>query len=99
MLMLAQSSLTSSAVGWPMVLASLSLILLALGLAWALGLRIERELIVASVRAAAQLLAVGFVFVLIFEESLCRRIGQLVGSIGFEELGIDLLDRDRCRVA
>ena len=69
MLMLAQSSLTSSAVGWPMVLASLSLILLALGLAWALGLRIERELIVASVRAAVQLLAVGFVFVLIFEST------------------------------
>ena len=69
MLMLAQSSLTSSAVGWPMVLASLSLILLALGLAWALGLRVERELIVASVRAAVQLLAVGFVFVLIFEST------------------------------
>lgn len=69
MLILAQSSLTSSAVGWPIVLASLSLILLALGLAWALGLRIERELIVASVRAAVQLLAVGFVFVLIFEST------------------------------
>ena len=52
-----------------MVLASLSLVLLALGLAWALGLRIERELIVATVRAAVQLLAVGFVFVLIFEST------------------------------
>ncbi len=69
MLVLAQSSLTSGAVGWPVVLASLSLILLALGLAWALGLRIERELIVASVRAAVQLLAVGLVFVLIFEST------------------------------
>ena len=69
MLMLAQSSLTSSAVGWPVVLASLSLVLLALGLAWALGLRIERELIIASVRAALQLLAVGFVFALIFEST------------------------------
>lgn len=69
MLMMAQSSLTSSAVGWPVVLASLSLVLLALGLAWALGLRIERELIIASVRAALQLLAVGFVFALIFEST------------------------------
>ena len=69
MLMLAQSSLTSSAVGWPVVLASLSLVLLALGLAWALGLRIERELIIATVRAALQLLAVGFVFALIFEST------------------------------
>jgi putative ABC transport system permease protein len=65
----AQSSLTSSAVGWPVVLASLSLVLLALGLAWALGLRIERELIVAALRAAVQLLAVGFLFALIFEST------------------------------
>jgi putative ABC transport system permease protein len=69
MLILAQSSLTSSAVGWPVVLASLSLILLALGLARALGLRIEPELIVATIRAAVQLLAVGFVFVVIFEST------------------------------
>lgn len=50
-----------------MVLASLSLVLLALALAWWLGLRIERRLIEASVRAAAQLLAVGFVLLLIFQ--------------------------------
>lgn len=61
-----QSSLTSNAVGWPVVLASLSLVILALGLAAALGLRVERSLIVASVRAAVQLLAVGFLFALIF---------------------------------
>lgn len=66
MAVVAQSSLTSSAMGWPVVLASLSLILLALGLAWSVGLRIERELIGASVRAAVQLLTVGFVFALIF---------------------------------
>lgn len=52
-----------------MVLASLSLVLLALGLAWALGLRIQRELITAAVRAALQLLAVGFVFALIFKST------------------------------
>ena len=65
----AESSLTSSAIGWPVVLASLSLVLLALGLAWALGLRIQRELITAAVRAALQLLAVGFVFALIFKST------------------------------
>ncbi|MGZ8755957.1 MAG: ABC transporter permease, partial [Acidimicrobiia bacterium] len=65
----AQSSLTSSAVGWPVVLASLSLVILALGLAAALGLRIERALIGASLRAAVQLLAVGFMFALIFKST------------------------------
>jgi putative ABC transport system permease protein len=67
MFLAARSSLTSEATGVPVVLASLSLVLLAIGLAWWLGLRIERRLIEASVRAAAQLLAVGFVFFLIFE--------------------------------
>lgn len=52
-----------------MVLASLSLVLLAMGLAWWLGLRIERELLEASVRAAVQLLGVGLVFLLILEAS------------------------------
>lgn len=51
------------------MLASLSLVLLALGLAWGLGLHIERELIIATVRAALQLLGVGFVFALIFEST------------------------------
>lgn len=69
MFLAAQSSLTSGATGLPVVLASLSLVLLAIGLAWWLGLRIERRLIEASVRAAAQLLAVGFVFFLIFEST------------------------------
>ena len=69
MLVVAQSSLTSNAVGWPVVLASLSLVLFALGLAWALGLRIQPELITAALRAAAQLLAVGFVFALIFKST------------------------------
>ena len=64
---LAQTSLTSQAAGIGVVLASLYLVLLALGLAWWLGLRIERSLIEASVRAAVQLLAVGFIFLFIFE--------------------------------
>ena len=52
---------------WPTVAASLSLVALALGLAWWLGLRVERDLVVAAVRAAVQLLVVGAVFVAIFE--------------------------------
>lgn len=55
--------------GWPVVLASLSLVLLAMGLARWLGLRIERDLIEASIRAAVQLLAVGWIFSFIFGSS------------------------------
>jgi putative ABC transport system permease protein len=72
MLILAQSSMTSNAVGWPIVLASLSLVVLAIGLAVAFRLRVERELVVASVRAAAQLLAVGYLFAVIFESTGAR---------------------------
>ncbi len=53
-------------VGWPAVAASLSLVALSLLLAAWLRLGIERELVVAALRAAAQLLAVGLVFVWIF---------------------------------
>lgn len=66
---LAQTSLTSEATGPGVVLASLSLVLLAMGLAWWLGLRIERRLIEASLRAAVQLVAVGFLFFFIFESA------------------------------
>lgn len=68
-MLLAQTSLISEATGPGVVLASLSLVLLAMGLAWWLGLRIERRLIEASLRAAVQLLAVGLIFSLIFEAS------------------------------
>jgi putative ABC transport system permease protein len=67
MMLAAASSLTSEATGVPVVIASLSLVALSVGLSLWLGLRIERRLIEASMRAAAQLLAVGFVFFLIFE--------------------------------
>lgn len=66
-MLLAQASLTSEATGFGVVLASLSLVLLAMGLAWWLGLRIERRLIEASLRAAVQLFAVGFILLFIFE--------------------------------
>jgi putative ABC transport system permease protein len=66
---LAAESLTSGATGWPVVVASLSLVLLALVLAWRIGLGISRELVEATVRAAVQLLAVGAVFVFVFGSS------------------------------
>lgn len=66
-MLLAQTTFTSGAVGWPVVLASLTLVLLALGLAWWLDLGIERQVIEASLRAAVQLLAVGFIFAFIFQ--------------------------------
>ena len=56
-------------VGWPVVAASLSLVVMALVLGWALGLRIGRDVGVAAVRAAVQLLAVGAVLALIFESA------------------------------
>ena len=59
-------------VGWPVVAASLSLVVLSLVLGWALGLRIGRDVAVAAVRAAAQLLAVGAVLALIFESAAAR---------------------------
>ena len=58
----AQSGLTTDAVGWPVVVASLSLVALALVLAWWLGLGVGRELVVAAVRAAVQLSVVGLIF-------------------------------------
>jgi putative ABC transport system permease protein len=65
----AQSSLTSGATDWPVVVASLTLVALAFGLAAWLRLGIGRDLVEATVRAAVQLLAVGAVFLLIFESA------------------------------
>ena len=56
-------------VGWPAVAASLSLVVLALVLGWLLHLRIGRDVAVAVVRAAVQLLAVGALLALIFESA------------------------------
>jgi putative ABC transport system permease protein len=69
-MVLAQVSPLAGEAVWPVVLASLSLVGLALGLAWWLGLGIERDVIWASARAAIQLLAVGLLFSFIFESDL-----------------------------
>jgi putative ABC transport system permease protein len=53
----------------PVALASLSLVAVAVGLGRWFRLGIERDLVVASLRAAVQLLAVGALFTAIFESS------------------------------
>ena len=67
-------------VGWPVVAASLSLVALALVLGWALGLRIGRDVGVAAVRAAVQLLAVGAVLALIFESAAASWLADRLGG-------------------
>ena len=54
------------------VLASFVLVALAMGLARWMRLGLERDLVVAAVRAAVQLLAVGFVLSALFDSSLAR---------------------------
>ena len=54
---------------WPVVAAALSLVVGAIAISWWLGLRVERSLIWASLRAAVQLLAVGGLLVLILESA------------------------------
>lgn len=53
-------------IGWVEIVASLTLVLVAVGLSLWKGLGVERSILWASLRAAVQLLAVGAVFRLIF---------------------------------
>lgn len=66
MVVLAQS-LTSGAAGWPIVVASVALVVLTFIVFRWLRTGLERDLTEAVVRAAVQLLAVGAVFAVIFE--------------------------------
>lgn len=61
--------MTADVVGWPVVLASLTLVGIAAAVGHWLRLGIGRELMVASVRAAVQLVAVGLVFAAAFASS------------------------------
>ncbi len=56
-------------VSWPAAVASLSLVALTIILAVALRLGVGRGILIASTRAAVQLLAVGFLFTLLFDSS------------------------------
>lgn len=66
---IAFADISQGVTGVPVVAASLSLVLIVLGLAWWLRLGINRDISVAVIRAAAQLLAVGAVFTAIFSSS------------------------------
>ena len=63
---------TSSDVGWVELLASCVLLLIALVISIVLKLQIEKSVVVASVRAAVQLLAVGILFTAIFDHDLAK---------------------------
>ncbi len=65
----AASPLASDVTGWPVVIASLSLVAVSIALAWLIGVRVERQMIAACARAAVQLLGVGVIFVAIFDSS------------------------------
>ena len=59
-------------IGWTAAAASLSLIGSALLFSWAIGLQLGRDIIVASARAAVQLLTVGLLFTLMFESAAAK---------------------------
>jgi putative ABC transport system permease protein len=54
-------------IGWPGLAASHTLVVVAVGLSFALGLRLERSIVWASARAGAQLLVVGWGLVLVLD--------------------------------
>lgn len=60
---------TMNVVGWPVVVASLSLVVLALGLGAIFRLGVSKDITIASARAAVQLLAVGVLFKYMLDSS------------------------------
>ncbi|MFV2039030.1 MAG: ABC transporter permease [Acidimicrobiales bacterium] len=71
-------------IGWPEMLASVSLVAVALVLSLWRRLDLERPLLEASIRAAVQLIAVGFLFTFIFDAGGAQALAWLwvVGMIG-----------------
>ena len=61
--------MTYVAIGWPQLLLSLGFIALALALAGSLGLGLGRELLLGALRAAVQLLAIGYLLAAIFRRA------------------------------
>lgn len=64
-----ESAVDQDVIGWPALAASLSMVAITLAVGWAMRLHIGRQIVVACVRAAVQLLAVGFLFNYLFESS------------------------------
>lgn len=65
--MIGQITSQTSDLGWPVVVASLVLVAMTIGFAQWLGLGVTGSIVVASVRAAVQLLAVGLILTTLFD--------------------------------
>jgi putative ABC transport system permease protein len=59
--------MSTTDIGWTGLVASLTLVVVALALSWWQGLRLERSILWASTRAGAQLLVVGWALVLVLD--------------------------------
>ncbi len=68
-LLLAQLNAESAELGLPVLAASLILVVIAIGFGLWLRLGITRDVVAAALRAAVQLLAVGFILTTLFESS------------------------------
>jgi putative ABC transport system permease protein len=77
-MVLAQLTTTSAELGVPVLVASLVLVALSVVLARSLSLGVTREILISAVRAAGQLLAVGFILTSLFSSSAAT-----VASIGW----------------
>jgi putative ABC transport system permease protein len=67
---IAQIASGATNLAFPVLLASLVLVGLSIALARWLGLGVNRDIVISSVRAAVQLLAVGFILTWLFESSV-----------------------------
>ncbi|MGH9209892.1 MAG: ABC transporter permease [Acidimicrobiales bacterium] len=65
--LVAQANAADAAIGWGGLATSLLLVLVAVGLSRWEGLRLDRDIVWASVRAIVQLLAVGYVLVVLVD--------------------------------
>lgn len=72
MVLLGQITSETSDLGWPVVAASLLLVLMAVGFAAWLRLGVTGSIAVASMRAAVQLLAVGLILTSLFESPVAE---------------------------
>jgi putative ABC transport system permease protein len=79
-------------IGWIQVAASGTLIAVAVGLSIWRGLDTARPILVASIRAAAQLLAVGLVFTIIFDSSMAL-VWAYLWVIGMTIVSAEIVNR------
>lgn len=85
-----------AAIGWGGLGLSLILVAVAIGLSWWQGLRLEREVVWASVRALAQLLAVGYVLVVLVDPDspVILAWGWVVAMVAFAAVTVQRRARE-----